>query len=81
MTLRLVTVVGARPEFVQVGTIARAIEAKYAPTGLIEHLLVHTGQHHDKEMSDVILRAARAPSAGALARAWARAHTENRQGG
>ena len=52
MTLRLVTVVGARPEFVQVGTIARAIEAKYAPTGLIEHLLVHTGQHYDTEMSD-----------------------------
>ena len=51
MTLRLVTVVGARPEFIQVGTIARAIEADYAPSGAIEHVLVHTGQHYDREMS------------------------------
>ena len=51
MTLRLVTVVGARPEFVQVGTIARAIETTYAPNGAIEHLLVHTGQHYDRGMS------------------------------
>ncbi len=49
--MRLVTVVGARPEFVQVGTIARAIEANYAPSGAIEHLLVHTGQHYDRGLS------------------------------
>ncbi len=49
MTLRLVTVVGARPEFVQLGAISRAIEGRYRQT--IEHLLVHTGQHYDHEMS------------------------------
>jgi len=53
VTLRLITIVGARPEFVQVGTIARAIEANYAPSGEIEHLLVHTGQHYDPDMSQV----------------------------
>ncbi|MEX0865230.1 MAG: UDP-N-acetylglucosamine 2-epimerase (non-hydrolyzing) [Acidimicrobiia bacterium] len=51
MTLRLVTVVGARPEFVQVGPIARSIRATYAPPGAIEHAMVHTGQHYDENMS------------------------------
>jgi UDP-GlcNAc3NAcA epimerase len=53
MTLRLVTVVGARPEFVQMGAIARAIDAGHGPTGAVEHVLVHTGQHYDADMSRV----------------------------
>jgi UDP-N-acetylglucosamine 2-epimerase len=61
MTLRLVTVVGARPEFVQMGTIARAIEGGYGPTGAIEHILVHTGQHYDHEMSKVFFEQLRLP--------------------
>lgn len=51
MTFRLVTVVGARPELIQVGAIARAIENRYAASGAVEHLLIHTGQHYDHEMS------------------------------
>ena len=61
MTLRLVTVVGARPEFVQVGTIARAIECGYGPTGALEHILVHTGQHYDHDMSRVFFEQLRLP--------------------
>lgn len=45
------TVVGARPEFVQVGTIARAVDESPGRAGVIDHLLVHTGQHYDHNMS------------------------------
>jgi UDP-N-acetylglucosamine 2-epimerase len=49
MPLRTLTVVGARPEFVQTAPLARAIEA----TKGVKGGLVHTGQHYDYEMSQV----------------------------
>ena len=48
MSIRVVSVIGARPEFVQVGTLTRALP-DYAAR--IEHILVHTGQHYDTNMS------------------------------
>ena len=49
---RVVSVVGARPNFMKAAPVAAAL------TGLsdIEHLLVHTGQHYDANMSDVFFR-------------------------
>jgi UDP-N-acetylglucosamine 2-epimerase (non-hydrolysing) len=41
-------VIGARPNFMKVAPVLRALDA---PT-----LLVHTGQHYDSEMSEVFLR-------------------------
>lgn len=54
------SVVGARPNFMKVAPIIKAIEAhnrmlrESAPAGSqpIDHVLVHTGQHYDKIMSD-----------------------------
>lgn len=46
--VRVVSVVGARPQFVKLAPIARA-----ADDAGIEHLIVHTGQHYDPLMSDV----------------------------
>lgn len=54
--MRIVSVVGARPQFVKLAPIARALAAKNAPAGDIEHLVVHTGQHYDTSMSDVFFR-------------------------
>ena len=47
MTARLLTVVGARPQFVKAMPVSRAIAR--AP-GLSE-VMIHTGQHHDAAMS------------------------------
>lgn len=44
---RLVTIAGARPQFVKVAVVARALAAIEA----IEHKLIHTGQHFDHRMS------------------------------
>lgn len=46
--MKVVSVVGARPQFVKLAPIARA----FAALG-IEHLIIHTGQHYDKSMSEV----------------------------
>lgn len=52
--MKLASVVGARPQFVKVAPILRAISAQdVAGTEMVEHLLVHTGQHYDYEMSRV----------------------------
>jgi UDP-N-acetylglucosamine 2-epimerase len=49
--LRLVQVVGARPQFIKLAPLSRAIrECRERP---IEELIVHTGQHYDPQLSEV----------------------------
>lgn len=54
MPLRILTVVGARPNFMKAAPIMRAIKQFNAipSESRIEHRLVHTGQHYDEAMSD-----------------------------
>jgi len=50
--MKIISVVGARPQFIKVAPILRAITAYNTENrGGIEHLLIHTGQHYDYEMS------------------------------
>ena len=49
MSLKTLTVVGARPEFVQTAPLAREISSRPGITGG----LIHTGQHYDFEMSEL----------------------------
>lgn len=53
VTLKIVTIVGARPQFIKAATVSRAIEAWNSDRRLepIEELIVHTGQHFDRNMS------------------------------
>ena len=46
---KLVTIVGARPQFIKAFALSRALEA----TPDFNEILVHTGQHFDSNMSDV----------------------------
>jgi UDP-GlcNAc3NAcA epimerase len=50
--IRIVTVVGARPQFVKAAVVSRAVAAR-AADGLMTEKIVHTGQHFDPSMSDV----------------------------
>ncbi len=59
--MRVVTVVGARPQFVKAAALARALAAR-AP-GEIDHKLVHTGQHWDDNMSRVFFDELELPAA------------------
>lgn len=50
--MKLISVVGARPQFIKVAPILRAVTAYNTENRKgIEHILVHTGQHYDYEMS------------------------------
>jgi len=46
---KIISVVGARPNFMKVAPLHRAFEA----SGKIESKIVHTGQHYDAKMSDI----------------------------
>lgn len=46
--MRILSVVGARPQFVKAAVLSRALASRG-----IEEWLVHTGQHYDRGMSDV----------------------------
>lgn len=46
--MKIISVVGARPQFVKLAPVARALQAAGH-----EHVIVHSGQHYDANMSDV----------------------------
>lgn len=48
--MRVVTVVGARPQFIKAAPLSRALAGKH------EEILIHTGQHYDDNMSAVFFR-------------------------
>jgi len=47
--MKIITILGARPQFIKAGTVSREI-AKYNE---IQEIIVHTGQHFDANMSDI----------------------------
>src|SRR3569832_624277 len=51
--MRILSVAGARPNFMKVAPIIRALRAH--PAGF-DHVLVHTGQHYDAKMSASFFR-------------------------
>ena len=53
MTTTIACVVGARPNFVKIGPVLRGVRAVLPE---VQPLLVHTGQHYDREMSDLFFK-------------------------
>lgn len=55
--MRIVTIVGARPQFIKAAVVSRAIE-KHNRCGIntIEEIIIHTGQHYDANMSDIFFK-------------------------
>ena len=50
--IRILSVVGARPNFMKIAPIAHALAARTD----MRHVLVHTGQHYDQNMSTVFFQ-------------------------
>jgi len=50
--MKIISVVGARPNFMKIAPFIKAIELHNESAGQkVKHLLVHTGQHYDDRMS------------------------------
>ena len=47
--MKIVTVVGARPQFIKASAVSRALKNETN----IEEVIIHTGQHFDANMSNV----------------------------
>lgn len=52
--IKLLTIVGARPQFIKAAALSRVIKEDFYNT--IEEVLVHTGQHYDASMSDIFFQ-------------------------
>lgn len=49
--IKILTVVGARPQIIKAAALSRTIKEKFS--GIISEIIVHTGQHYDQDMSQV----------------------------
>jgi UDP-GlcNAc3NAcA epimerase len=49
--LKILSVVGARPQIIKASAISRAVRRAYSDR--IKEVIIHTGQHYDKDMSEV----------------------------
>ncbi len=50
--MKITIVAGARPNFIKIAPIIKAIEKRQKEGSNISYRLVHTGQHYDKNLSD-----------------------------
>ncbi|RJP80692.1 MAG: UDP-N-acetylglucosamine 2-epimerase (non-hydrolyzing) [Desulfobacteraceae bacterium] len=57
--MKIITIIGARPQFIKSAAVSRAIKqhnALSSHSDTLEEAIVHTGQHYDQKMSDIFFK-------------------------
>ncbi len=49
--IKIITIIGARPQIIKAAALSRTIQSMYS--NQINEIIIHTGQHYDKNMSDI----------------------------
>ena len=49
--MKIITIVGARPQFIKAAAVSRVLEEHYSDK--IQEIMIHTGQHYDENMSKI----------------------------
>lgn len=57
--LKLLTIIGARPQIIKAAAISRAIKSYYSEE--VKEVIVHTGQHYDSKMSGIFFEELQIP--------------------
>jgi UDP-GlcNAc3NAcA epimerase len=60
--LKIVTIIGARPQFVKAGVVSREIKRRSQQGTPISEVIVHTGQHFDANMSEIFFQEMNIPT-------------------
>jgi UDP-GlcNAc3NAcA epimerase len=50
--MKIATIVGARPQFIKAAVLSRSLQSRPE----VNEFLIHTGQHYDRELSDVFFQ-------------------------
>jgi UDP-GlcNAc3NAcA epimerase len=59
--MKIITILGARPQFIKADSVSREIIRQTQAGGDIEEIIVHTGQHYDINMSDIFFEEMQTP--------------------
>ncbi len=59
--MKIVTILGARPQFIKAGTVSREIIRQQELGANINEVIIHTGQHYDTNMSEVFFKEMQIP--------------------
>ncbi len=57
--IKVITVIGARPQIIKASAISRAIRHNYQDA--IQEVIIHTGQHYDQNMSEIFFKELQIP--------------------
>ena len=59
--MKIITILGARPQFIKAAPVSRAIAkhnrlTSHSSSSYLTEAIIHTGQHFDADMSDVFFK-------------------------